>query len=472
MLGSFFYELMLFAGKALLVLITISVVLALTFALARKGKNAAGSTNQPRLVIKDLTHELSKQRKALKQAIKKADPDRKLKKEAAAAASKGWFSWLKKRSNSKAKAETKTELKQNVCAAENTTTVQDDVKVAAARVDNVGENVPTAEKTDNLSVHDGEAAADKTGNSAETGPIADTVEHTALTDKSAITQLQRRQQARQRKLDKLHALEDKGEFCPRNLFVLTFKGSVKGSEVKRLRREIDVLVQVADKRDEVIIKLTSPGGMVNSYGLLSSQLLRLRDRGIFLTVCVDSVAASGGYLMACVANKIVAAPFAYIGSIGVVAEFPNFHRLLNSHEVDYEQVTAGKYKRTLSMLGPNTDEAREKFKQELEAIHRRFKEQVLKFRPQLNADKVATGEHWLAIDALELGLVDELATSEEYIAKRADCTYCSVLALALVKKPKPGMQSLLRRLSLLRLFSTKSALQDKLQQAALMEHIH
>lgn len=238
---------------------------------------------------------------------------------------------------------------------------------------------------------------------------------------------------RQKLVSDLTAERDSGVFCPQNLYVLDFNGSTSGEEVKELRLKIDAILDVATSADEVIINLTSPGGMVNSYGLCASQLQRLRDHGVFLTVTVDEVAASGGYLMACVANKIVAAPFAYIGSIGVIAGIPNFRKVLKKYDVDYEQITAGKYKRTLSVLGENTEEGRQKFKEELEAIHKRFKDQVFHYRPQLDLEKVTTGEHWLAADALELGLVDELATSDEYIAKRMAKTFDSALKVCWCK---------------------------------------
>ena len=243
-------------------------------------------------------------------------------------------------------------------------------------------------------------------------------------------------QEREQRKELLAALEQKaqdGVFCPHNLYVLDFRGSSKGKEFKELRLKIDAILDVATKEDEVVINLMSPGGLVNSYGLCASQLQRIRDRDIRLTVTVDEVAASGGYLMACVANKIVAAPFSYIGSIGVIAGIPNFRKVLKRFDVDYEQITAGKFKRTLSMLGENTEEGRQKFKEELEAVHARFKEQVLRYRPNLDAQKVTTGEHWLAIDAKELGLVDEIATSDEYLAERIALTKGSALKLSYKK---------------------------------------
>ncbi|MCK0533680.1 MULTISPECIES: protease SohB [unclassified Anaerobiospirillum] len=227
-----------------------------------------------------------------------------------------------------------------------------------------------------------------------------------------------------------------GEFCPENLYVIDFRGSAKGSEFRHLRIKIEALLEVATKNDEVVVNLMSPGGLVNSYGLCASLLQRIRDREIYLTVTVDEVAASGGYLMACVANKIVAAPFSYIGSIGVIAGIPNFRKLLKKFDVDYEQITAGKFKRTLSVLGENTEEGRKKFKEELEAVHERFKEQVLRYRPQLDAEKIATGEHWLAVDARELGLVDDIITSDDYILKRMAVTTGSALKIDYRKQEK------------------------------------
>jgi len=155
--------------------------------------------------------------------------------------------------------------------------------------------------------------------------------------------------------------------------------------------------------------------MVHGYGLAAAQLVRLRDAGFHLTICVDKVAASGGYMMACIANEIISAPFAVVGSIGVVAQVPNFNRLLKEHNVDFELYTAGQYKRTVTMFGENTPEGKAKFEEELQQTHILFKHFVVKYRPQLNVDKVATGEHWYGQDALDLNLVDKLQTSDEYL---------------------------------------------------------
>ncbi|XOV81828.1 MAG: protease SohB [bacterium] len=199
------------------------------------------------------------------------------------------------------------------------------------------------------------------------------------------------------------------------VFVLQFDGDVSASEVEHLRTEVSAVLTMATTSDEVVVCIESPGGMVHSYGFAASQLSRVRARNIPLTVVVDRVAASGGYLMAAVANKIVAAPFALIGSIGVVAQIPNVHRLLKKNDVDVEILTAGKYKRTMTTLGENTEEGREKFIAELEDVHALFQEFVVGNRPDLNIEAVATGEAWYGTRAINLGLVDQLATSDEYV---------------------------------------------------------
>ncbi|MBN6535513.1 protease SohB [Acinetobacter pittii] len=200
------------------------------------------------------------------------------------------------------------------------------------------------------------------------------------------------------------------------IFVLDFKGDIQASAVENLREEITLILATAKAgRDRIVVRLESPGGMVHGYGLAAAQLVRLRDAGFHLTICVDKVAASGGYMMACIANEIIAAPFAIVGSIGVIAQVPNFNRLLKEHNVDFELYTAGQYKRTVTMFGENTPEGKAKFEEELQQTHVLFKHFVEKYRPQLNVDKVATGEHWYGEDALDLNLVDKLQTSDEYL---------------------------------------------------------
>lgn len=206
----------------------------------------------------------------------------------------------------------------------------------------------------------------------------------------------------------------------RRLYVLNFDGDIRASAVAQLREEISVILTMASERDEVVVKLESGGGMVHSYGLASSQLDRLREKNVPLTVCVDKVAASGGYMMACIGSKIVAAPFAMIGSIGVVAQLPNFHRVLKKHDVDFEMLTAGQYKRTLTMFGENTDQGREKFLEELEDTHQLFKQFVSEHRSQVDIDAISTGEVWFGSKALELQLVDQLGTSDQYLMDQRD----------------------------------------------------
>lgn len=204
-----------------------------------------------------------------------------------------------------------------------------------------------------------------------------------------------------------------------SVFVLDFKGDILASEVKSLREEVTAITTAAHPDDEVVIRLESPGGAVPHYGLAAAQLMRLRAKKIKLTVCIDRVAASGGYMMACIADTIVAAPFAIIGSIGVVAQVPNVHRLLKKHNVDFEEMTAGEFKRTVSIFGEITDKGRRKFQDQLEDTHSLFKEFVKAQRPKLDVDKVATGEYWLGMRAIDLGLVDQLGTSDDYLIRRA-----------------------------------------------------
>ncbi|MNF38882.1 putative protease SohB [compost metagenome] len=203
------------------------------------------------------------------------------------------------------------------------------------------------------------------------------------------------------------------------VYVLDFDGDIKASAGEHLRHEVTALLTLATPQDEVVVRLDSAGGMVHSYGLASSQLARIRQAGVPLTVCVDKVAASGGYMMACIGEKILAAPFAILGSIGVVAQLPNFHRLLKKHAIDFEVLTAGEYKRTLTVFGENTDKGREKFQEDLDITHELFKNFVARYRPQLAIDEVATGEVWLGQAALGMRLVDELKTSDEYLSERA-----------------------------------------------------
>ncbi|SBW80463.1 Probable protease SohB [Pseudomonas veronii 1YdBTEX2] len=210
----------------------------------------------------------------------------------------------------------------------------------------------------------------------------------------------------------------KPEAKPR-VFVLDFDGDIKASATESLRHEITGLLSLATSKDEVVLRLESGGGMVHSYGLASSQLARIRQAGVPLTVCIDKVAASGGYMMACIGEKIISAPFAILGSIGVVAQLPNVNRLLKKHDIDFEVLTAGEYKRTLTVFGENTEKGREKFQEDLDITHQLFKNFVSRYRPQLAIDEVATGEVWLGVAALDKQLVDELQTSDEYLATKA-----------------------------------------------------
>lgn len=220
------------------------------------------------------------------------------------------------------------------------------------------------------------------------------------------------------KEDKKLAKKDRHE-GPR-VFVLDFNGDIKASAVASLREEITAILSVAQKGDEVVLRLESGGGLVTSYGLAASQLERVKRAGITLTVCVDKIAASGGYMMACVADRILAAPFAVLGSIGVIAQVPNFNRLLKRADIDYREVTAGEFKRTVTLFGEITEPGLEKFKRQIEDTHGLFKSYVARHRPTLDVSRVGTGEHWYGTQALELGLADEIRTSDDYVFEKSN----------------------------------------------------
>ncbi|MBV6540013.1 protease SohB [Ursidibacter maritimus] len=229
---------------------------------------------------------------------------------------------------------------------------------------------------------------------------------------------EKKAQKEKAKLEKkrLKAGEELAEETKSRLFVLNFNGDVHASAVSSLRKEIDALIALVNpEKDEVLLKLESPGGVVHGYGLAASQLQRLKTRNIPLTIAVDKVAASGGYMMACVADKIISAPFAVIGSVGVVAQVPNIHRLLKKNEIDVDVMTAGEYKRTVTFVGENTEKGKQKFQQELEETHQLFKQFVQENRPQVEIEQVATGEHWFGTQAIKLNLVDEIATSDDIV---------------------------------------------------------
>jgi serine protease SohB len=240
----------------------------------------------------------------------------------------------------------------------------------------------------------------------------------AVLDKAAWKQLQKEQKKQDKqdaKAQKKAAKKTDESDVKKRVYVLDFEGDIHASAVDGLREEISAVLTYARPEDEVVLRLESTGGLVHAYGLAASQLERIKAKGISLTIVVDEVAASGGYMMACLADKLLAAPFAILGSIGVVAQLPNLHRLLKKHDVDYDVYTAGEYKRTVTMLGENTEKGKQKFVEELEDTHELFKEFVSQYRPQLNIDQVATGEVWFGKRALEVKLIDQLATSDDYL---------------------------------------------------------
>ena len=239
----------------------------------------------------------------------------------------------------------------------------------------------------------------------------------ALLSKDELKRLEKEEKKakKQKKNKKDEDKDDEKDKKDKHLFVIDFVGSSMAKEVDTLRKEITAILCIANEGDEVLVKVESGGGVVHGYGLAASQLKRIRDKGLKLTISIDKVAASGGYMMACVADKVIAAPFAIVGSIGVIAQLPNFNKVLKKNDIDFEMHTAGEFKRTLTMFGENTDEGRDKFQSELEDVHVMFKDFVKENRAEIDIKKVATGEYWYGSKAKELGLVDEIQTSDDFL---------------------------------------------------------
>jgi serine protease SohB len=215
--------------------------------------------------------------------------------------------------------------------------------------------------------------------------------------------------------------QKKAEEEPRpRIYVLDFKGDMRASAAGNLRHEVSAILGLARKGDTVLLRLENSGGLVHEHGHAASQLARLKDHGLELVVAVDKVAASGGYMMACIGTQILAAPFAVLGSIGVLAQIPNVNRLLEERGVDVEMFKGGEFKRTVTMLGKNTNEDRARFQQEIDETHVLFKQFVAEHRPGLDLARVATGEHWFGKDALGLALCDALGTSDEWLMARRE----------------------------------------------------
>ena len=240
---------------------------------------------------------------------------------------------------------------------------------------------------------------------------------------------------------------DKDDSITKRIFVLNFEGNIAADAVESLREEITAILSMATKDDEVILRLESPGGMVHAYGLASSQLLRIKNKNIPLTICVDKVAASGGYMMACLADRLVAAPFAIIGSIGVLVQLPNFHRVLKKYDVDYEIISAGEYKRTLTHFGEITNKGKDKVKEDVENIHQIFKDWVKTYRPSVEIDTIATGETWVGSQAKDRYMVDDIKTSDECVIEACETSDVYEIKFEIKKPLQVRLASLLEESS-------------------------
>ncbi len=277
----------------------------------------------------------------------------------------------------------------------------------------------------------------QSGGNLEITSISEQIEEMTEHAKSLLLSKEQQKQRQKEKKKALKAAkkEDKDQ-QKNNLFVVDFDGSMDAHEVENLRHEVTAILCAAEEGDEVLVRLESGGGVVHGYGLAASQLQRVVDKKLKLTVAVDKVAASGGYMMACVANNVLSAKFAIIGSIGVIAQLPNFNKLLKKNDIEFEQHTAGNFKRTLTLFGENTDQGREKFKQELEEVHHLFKDFVKSHRPEVDIEKVATGEYWYGTQAQELGLVDDIQTSDDFLLSQLEQKHIYKVKYS-KKKPLP-----------------------------------
>ncbi len=265
--------------------------------------------------------------------------------------------------------------------------------------------------------------------------LRETIQSRLMSDqqRKLFQKARKKEQKAEKKAAKAKKDSDEHEDSRGRVYVLDFDGDIKASDTDPLRRAITAVLSIADpEKDEVVIRLESGGGLVYSYGLAAAQLDRIRSKGVRLTACVDKVAASGGYMMACVADRIVASPFAILGSIGVVAQLPNFHRFLKKNDVDFEVLTAGEHKRTMTIFGENTDKGRQKFLEDLEDTHGLFKEYVSERRPDLDIAAVANGDIWFGKRALEVKLIDEIKTSDEYLIEA--CDRADVVSVAYQRK--------------------------------------
>ncbi len=228
----------------------------------------------------------------------------------------------------------------------------------------------------------------------------------------------------------------KDRLSKKHVFVLDFFGDVQASQAAQLREEVTGLLRSAKKErgDEVVLRLNTGGGTVTGYGLAAAQLTRIKAAGLPLTICVEQVAASGGYMMACVADKIVASPFAVLGSIGVISDVPNVYERLKNEGIEFATITAGKYKRTITPTKKITKEDLIKTTKDIEDVLTLFKDFVSTNRPSLNIDEVATGETWFGPDAMKRGLCDELKTSDDVLLDLVST--CEIFSVKLKTPPK------------------------------------
>jgi protease IV len=167
----------------------------------------------------------------------------------------------------------------------------------------------------------------------------------------------------------------------------------------------------------IVIRIDSPGGGAAAAQEIYDYLLGIRESGTPVVASMGSVAASGGYYIACTADSIVANPATLTGSIGVIMSFSNLEGLFDKLGMDFSVIKSGKFKDTGSWSREMTPEERALLQATVDDIHSQFVEAVSSSRG-MTVDSVAAladGRIFSGRQALEQGLVDRLGTLEDAI---------------------------------------------------------
>ena len=197
-------------------------------------------------------------------------------------------------------------------------------------------------------------------------------------------------------------------------------GNIGYVEVKGTIRNSRKVVEWIDKLSEnssiraILVRIDSPGGGVAPSQEIYDALKRAREKGKPVVASIGSLGASGGYYIACAADKIVADPGSVTGSIGVIMQFPVIRDLLRKLGIDYEVIKSGEFKDIASPLRPMTDKERRLLKEVILDVYSQFVDVVAESRglPKDSVLKIADGRILSGRQAYELGLVDTLGSQK------------------------------------------------------------